>query len=286
MAHRFLGILELRPALTDGELKASLELAACLRRTEFVLALLVLDSDHGNISQETLIHTLCQACRPRAPDISSHTIFPRYYWGLQLQLIKSMKTPQDIAYGWLIAQMVIDNVPTQFKSKVGDLRSFMEGPESPLIQAVYFHRMPIAKWFISDYGADPVQQNKDGETILSLAVYRNNFHAVKYILTLQAASKMVESRNFVGDGPIHLAAAGGNSRIIKMLLNAGASPTPLGFMNRSVLHLCASLVNKRAFCTLFDHIEQLSPSILKKMMNQKDNSGGRYSPTRREFTLC
>jgi len=277
MAHRFLGILELRPPLTDEELKPALELAACTRRTEFVLALLVLDSEHGNVSRETLIHILCQACGPRQADIASNTIFPRHYLGLQPEFIQSIKTPQDIAYGRLIAEMVLHNVLTRFKSKVGDPRSFME---EPLIQAVFFNRMPLARWFISDWGADPVRQNKDGETILSLVVCRSSFHAVKYILALPCASKMIENRNFLGEGPIHLAATEGDPRIIKMLLDAGASPTSRGFLDRNVLHLCASLVNKQAFCTLFDHIEQSSPSTLQAMMNQKDNYGGIKYPAR------
>jgi len=110
MAHRFLGILELRPPLTDEELKPALELAAGTRRTEFVLALLVLDNEHGNVSRETLFHILCQAFRPRQADIASNTIFPRHYLGLQPEFIQSIKTPQDIAYRQLIAEMVLHNV--------------------------------------------------------------------------------------------------------------------------------------------------------------------------------
>ncbi|KAH6873479.1 ankyrin repeat-containing domain protein [Thelonectria olida] len=265
----FMGILELRPPLVDEELKPALELAACLRRTEFVLALLVLDSEHDNISQETLIHTLCQACRPRQANIARDTIFPRHYLGLQPDFIQSIKTPQDIAYGRLIAEMVLHSGLIRFKSKV-HARSFME---EPLIQAVRFNRMPLARWFISNWGVDPVRPDKDGETILSLAVFNNSFHAVKYILGLPGASKMIENRSFLGEGPIHLAAAGGNQQIIKMLLDAGASTTCPGFQGRTVLHLCASLVNKRAFCTLFDHIEQSSPSTLRAMINHKDSNG-------------
>ncbi|KAH7007664.1 ankyrin repeat-containing domain protein [Ilyonectria destructans] len=266
----FLGILELCPPLTDEELKPALELAACTRRTEFVLAMLILDREHDNISRETLRHILCQACRPRQADFATNTIFPRYYLGLQPEFIQSIKTPQDIAYGWLIAEMVLHSVVTRPKSKIGDLRSFME---KPLFQAVVFNRMPLARWFISDWGADPVRQNKDGETILSLMAWRNSFHAVKYILELPGASKMIENRSFLGEGPIHLAAAEGNSRIIKMLFDAGASPTGRKFLDQTVLHLCASLVNKGAFCTLVDHIKQLSPSTLRAMMNQKDSNG-------------
>ncbi|KAH6974500.1 hypothetical protein BKA56DRAFT_734054 [Ilyonectria sp. MPI-CAGE-AT-0026] len=266
----FLGILELRPPLTDEELKPALELAACTRRTEFVLAMLILDREHDNISRETLRHILCQACQPREPDVARKTTFPRYYLGLQPEFIQSVKTPQDIAYGWLIAKMVLHSVATQPKSKIGDLQSFME---KPLFQAAIFNRMPLARWFISDWGADPVRQNEYGETILSRMSYRNSFHAVNYILKLPGASKMIENRSFLGEGPIHLAAAEGNSRIIKMLLNAGAVPTRGKLLDQTVLHLCASLVNKRAFCTLVDHIEQLSPSTLRAMMNHKDRNG-------------
>jgi hypothetical protein len=277
MAHRFLGILELRPPLRDEELKPALELAACTRRTEFVLALLVFDGEHDNVSRETLIHTLCQACRPRQADVASQTIFPRHYLGLQPEFIQSVKTPQDISYGRLIAEMVLHSALPRFNSKVGDLRSFME---APLIQAVFFNRMPLARWFISDWGADPARQNEDGETILSMAISGSSFDAVKYILALPCASKMIENRNFLREGPIHLAATEGDSRIINMLLDAGASPTARGFLDRNVLHLCASLVNKRAFCTFFDHIEQSSPSTLKAMIDQKDSNGGIKYPAR------
>jgi hypothetical protein len=280
VAYRFLGILELRPPLTDEELKDALELAACTRRSEFVLALLVLDSEYSNISRETLIHILCQACQPRQADVARKPIFPRYYLGLNPELIQSVKKPHDIAYGRLIAEIVLHVAMTPFKSRVGDPRSFMQ---EPLIQAVLFNRMPLARWFISDWGADPVQQSKDGETILSLAVYRRKFHAVTYILTLPGASKMIESRNFLGDGPIHLAATERDPRIIKTLLDAGASPTSRRFLDRNVLHLCASHVNKRAFCTLFDRIEQSSPSILRTMMNQKDSFGSMTYPTDQNF---
>jgi ankyrin repeat protein len=150
--------------------------------------------------------------------------------------------------------------------------------ESPLIQAVYFNRMPIARWFISDWGADPTRQNEDGETILSVAVFRSNFDAVEYILALPCASKLIENKNFLGEGPIHLAASEGDSRIIKILLKAGASPTARGFLDQNVFHLCASHVNKGAFCTFFDHIEQSSPNTMKAMLHQKNSNGGmKYS---------
>lgn len=282
MAHRFLGIMELRPPLTDEELKPALELAACMRRTEFVLAMLILDREHGNISRETLGHILCEACQPRQADIARKTIFPRYYLGLRPEFIKSIKTPQDIAYGWLIAKMVLHSVATQPKSKIGDLQSFME---KPLFQAAIFNRMPLARWFISDWGADPARQNEYGETILSLMSYRNSFHAVKYLLELPGASKLIENTNFLGQGPIHVAAAEGNSRIIKMLLDAGASPTGRKFLDQTVLHLCASLVNKRAFCTLVDHIEQLSPSTLRTIMNHKNRNGGMANLQAKVYTM-
>lgn len=137
--------------------------------------------------------------------------------------------------------------------------------------------MPLARWFILDWNVDPVQRDENGETILSLAVFNRSFHAVKYILELPGTSKMIENTNFLGEGPLHLAASGGNQDIIKMLLDAGASPTCLGFQGRTVLHSCASMMNKQAFCALFDHIERLSTSTLRAMINHKDgNTGIRY----------
>lgn len=162
------------------------------------------------------------------------------------------------------SEMVLHHSSTQCMSTVRDFRSFMV---NHLLQAVFFNRMPLARRLISDWGADQLRQNEDGETILSLAISLNNSHVVKYLLALPGASKLIENRNFLGDGPIHLAAVEGNRRIIRMLLAAGASPTSRGFEDRNALHLCASLVNKRAFCTFFDHIEQSSPSALREMIN-------------------
>ena len=173
----------------------------------------------------------------------------------------------------MIAEMILQHA-VAYRGTLGihSLSRFLVGP---LTLAVFFNRLPIVQHFLNEYGADPTCANGDGETILSLATYRNKFHMVKYILGLPGVGQeTVNNKNFLGNTALHTAAGGSNPRILKMLLSHGASFASVGFMNHNVLHTSANMANKRAFCHLFDHIEKASPATLREMMQQKDQTGG------------
>jgi ankyrin repeat protein len=149
---------------------------------------------------------------------------------------------------------------------------------TPLHLAVLHGRVILASTFLDKYGADPMLMNRDHETLLSMAVYENNFYLVRVMLNKCGSSgaQLANHPNFLRETPLHQAASKGHPRIIRVLLDAGALTTQVDFLGRNVLHISAGLANKRGFEILVNHIKKSSPQALRELMNQREFGGGEY----------
>ena len=70
-------------------------------------------------------------------------------------------------------------------------------------------------------GADVSAKNKDGRTVLRMAVIKGRADLVKALLAAKANPNVADA---LGETPLMSAAKAGNEEIVKLLLGAGANP--------------------------------------------------------------
>jgi len=110
--------------------------------------------------------------------------------------------------------------------------------------------------------------DKDGNTLLSLAVKNNDFELVCFLLDHKADPNIVAD-NYQKLTPLHHAAINGNLEMIKILLEAGANPNAKAGSNYTALHYAARECHTEIFYTLIKagadpnpKNEEYCPSVL------------------------
>ncbi|XP_030013409.1 B-cell lymphoma 3 protein homolog isoform X2 [Sphaeramia orbicularis] len=71
-------------------------------------------------------------------------------------------------------------------------------------------------------GADPAALDRNGQTALHLCCEYNQQDCLSLVLSQSSASTCLETRNYEGLSPLHLAVLRGHKDLARMLLNAGA----------------------------------------------------------------
>jgi ankyrin repeat protein len=99
------------------------------------------------------------------------------------------------------------------------------------------------------------RQDKHGNTLLHLAVNKNNVDAVKLLLWHRAQTTIANNK---GNTPLHCAAYQGNSAIVKLLLAHGAQPNSVNTNDSMPLHK-AVYANKQIVELLLKNGAQATP---------------------------
>ena len=110
---------------------------------------------------------------------------------------------------------------------------------SPIAQATQLNKARVLALLIRN-GANPSQANCNGDLPLYLAV-KNNFDVVSGIL-LHKSKQADEDANWmnqIGEPLINIAAAEGNTQIVRTLLEFGASPNSVDMMENTPLNIAA-----------------------------------------------
>jgi hypothetical protein len=268
----FLGILELAPRSTiEDELDDTLFIGVALRRFEYVLALLVVCDKPDGSRLNKYNNALCQACRPKENLLARRRVFPRHYLGLKKETLDSLQQPHDVYYQKVLVHLLVQyGVPLEVKLSKSSLYS-------PLYLAAFTDRPALAEVLLQNHHSNPLFQTYEGETALSTGVNRSNYDIVKLFAALPSDvwKSLLWTRNFLGEYPIHHAAAGGHPKIIRLLLECEQPIREKQFLGQNVLHLSANIADKRGFELLFDHIHKSSPDQLKEMLNERDKDGGK-----------
>jgi len=245
-------------------------LAASLRRVEFVLALLLYQRNPDPARVQKYHSALVMACRPMPMVSARRPQKQRFYLGLGQDILNRIETPSDPHCQILVVEALLQHGVSV------DAEDPTQPGLTPLFWAINHNRFFLIRLLVVKYEANPlVQDHSEGGNLLSLATYRNNYHACKLLLSLPKATRrqLLEIPNRLGETALHLAAWKGNAAIIKLLLQHGAPTTPSQFFGRNVLHLSAKCANKRGFEILFDHIQGCSSETLKGMLNAQDMIG-------------
>ena len=268
----FIAILELAPkARIEEELEKTLTLAAGLRRLEFLLALLIACGEPDDDLLKKCNTALCQACRPRVDLAIECPVFPRHYSGLKKETRDSLKKPRDIHYQNTIIQMLV-----RYGTAL-EVDQSNTPLNNPLIWAISPGNASLAKTLLYKHQANPLFRTNERVTPLSVAVYHNNLESVRLLSGLPSNiwKRMLRTCNFLGEFPLHYAAMKGNANILKVLLQWEQPIRRRQFMNCNVLHLAASVANKRGFEILFNHIRHYSTTQLTDMLQEKNAVGGK-----------
>jgi len=165
----------------------------------------------------------------------------RCYLGLFATFLMSACSPQDMPTDGQVAAQTAStdqNVAALFEaSAAGDLPRVKEIIESsdvdivnyqveptratPLLRAVEFRRFEVAKYLLS-HGAKADPEDRDKGTPLMHAAYLGDSRMVQLLLDAGADPNKQESR--YRDTPLTFAAWKGHEEVVKLLLNAGANP--------------------------------------------------------------
>ena len=272
----FLGVLEIAKTNPSASIEqgmgTTMSVAASLRRVEFLTALLLHQDDFHSTQLEPCSCALLTACGP-AGSVSARPLpEPRHYLGLDRGVLATVESPSDFYAQILIVETLLQyGVPVEAKDAEQTGRT-------PLFWAIHSNRLLLARLLVEQYGADPmVRETSEGSNLLFLAVYRDNYWACKFLLSLPSSTKRVllEQSNMLGETAMHQAASKSNPAIIKLLLlHDGLSISPQ-FFGRNVFHLAAERANKRGFELIFDHVEEYFPKNLQEMLFARDAVGSK-----------
>ena len=245
-------------------------IAAGLRRVEFVLALLLYQTNSDPAWAQKYHSALIMACRSMPVVSARRPQNQCFYMGLEQDILNRIETPSDPHCQILVVEALLQHGVSV------DAEDPTQPGLTPLFWAINHNRSFLALLLAVKYEANPlVRDPSEGGNLLSLAAYRNNYHTCKLLLGLPEAIRreLLETPNRLGETALHLAAWKGNAAIIKLLLQHGAPTTPSQFFGRNVLHLSAECANKRGFELLFEHIQGCSSETLKEMLNAQDMIG-------------
>ncbi len=107
----------------------------------------------------------------------------------------------------------------------------------PMIIYAYEIRQINAMKFIADKGANIDSENPAKETLIHLAVLRNDIATVKYLIEKKAA---VDRKGTQGKTALFIAVEKGYLKIAELLLQSGASADVFDFSGKNIMHLLAS----------------------------------------------
>ncbi|XP_030849658.1 serine/threonine-protein phosphatase 6 regulatory ankyrin repeat subunit A-like [Strongylocentrotus purpuratus] len=88
---------------------------------------------------------------------------------------------------------------------------------TPLLLAAEYGHQSCVEELIS-YGADPTKRDNDGDSLVHVASLGGGLETLKFVLDLEGMSKLISSKNNVGQIPLHSAAKVGNIDCVELLL--------------------------------------------------------------------
>ncbi|KAI5086241.1 transient receptor potential cation channel, subfamily N, member 1, partial [Silurus meridionalis] len=116
---------------------------------------------------------------------------------------------------------------------------FSQHGQTPLYLAAENDHSDVVKLFLKQSSKLSTLLNKEGAKCINIAAAKGNVAVIRELLRFQKSGldilqNKVDCR---GSGPLHLAAAGGHTEVVKLLLDAGASATEED--SKIALHLAA-----------------------------------------------
>ncbi|KAF6201816.1 hypothetical protein GE061_004211 [Apolygus lucorum] len=132
--------------------------------------------------------------------------------------------------GWIIRQ--------QQNEESFDVNATMSNDKTPILLAAELGQLDIIKILINAR-ADVLRRSKNNYSIIHCAVFSESLEVVEWCLK-NMPRELIESRDFEGKTPIHLAGKLGLQSIVRELKDAGGELKSLSYEGASVLHYVAA----------------------------------------------